>query len=981
MLTISILGYTMLSAQITGVVTDATTGEELIAVNISVKDKSTVGTVTDIDGSYAIYADANDILIFSYLGYTTLEIPVDGQASVNVKLSESSELLNEVVVIGYGAVKKEDLTGVVTKVGTKDFNKGSITTPERLLNGKVAGLQITSGGEPGAGSVIKLRGQGTISANGSPLIVIDGVPLSGDGASGNRNPLNFVNAADVESMTVLKDASAAAIYGARGASGVIIITTKSGKSGKMKIDYSGNVNTSIFNGDTKILSTSNFRNAILDKAPQEFEFLGDSDTDWVDEITQNAISTEHNINVSGGTDNLRYNFSGGYLNSKGVLKTSQHEKKSISGSISTELFDDKLKVTVKNRTSFMNDVFAPNVFGAALAMDPTKPVLDTESEYGGYFQWYDRPLATKNPVSSIELTDNKGKSFRTLNSINLEYQIPFIDGLSITSQASYDYLDGESRFLQNPLLREVSDRGGYFSIAESSSTTKQLETFGTFKRDFSSSKITITAGHSWLGTKNISDVIAGQDLALIDGEYLIQDSIEVLSPPAENRLISFFGRANYTYMDKYLLTASIRRDGSSKFGPSNTWGNFPAVALGWRVLQEDWASGLSDKLDNLKLRLSYGIVGNERIGNYQYNTFYSYGSLDARYQFGEEYYRTLRGLGVDPDIQWEQTASVNIGIDFGIWNNRISGSLDFYNKQTDKLLFVAATSAFTIPADRVLTNIGEMNNKGVEVVLNTVLVDKSDFDWSLGLNAAFNKNKIVKLDNSNDPSFEGYEDGGISGDIGQTIQILKVGESYGTFRTYEHILDDNGKPLVDDEDFNGDGIESELDFFRDINGDGIINELDLTTGKSSDPKLILGLTTNASYKNWDLSTTLRAHFGNYVYNNVASATGYTDRLTETQVTNNVHETAFIVNFKERRLKSDYYIENASFLKIDNLTLGYNLNQNKIFRNMRLYATVSNLFTFTGYSGLDPELPQVSNGIDNNQYPISRNFLLGVSASF
>lgn len=966
------------NAQVSGTVID-NTGEPLIGVNISLKNKITTGTITDIDGNYQIIANSGDTLTYSYIGFENVLVPVGNQKIINVTLGESSELLNEVVVVGYGSLAKKDLTGTVTKIGEKDFNKGTITTPEALLNGKVAGLQITSGAEPGAGSAITLRGRTTLdNASSSPLFVVDGVPLDDSNIAGSRNPLNFINAADIESMTVLKDASAAAIYGSRGASGVIIITTKTGKAGKMKLSYNGNVNTRIFSGDSGYLSPNNFRNAILAKAPQHFEFLGEMNTDWVDEITQSPISTEHNVGIQGGIENITYNLSLGYLNSKGIIKTSQHEKKSIAGSINTKLFNESLSIKVNTRTSFIDDVFAPNTYGAALAFDPTKPVFDENSKYGGYYEWA-AGLATKNPVGTIDLTNDKGNSIRTLNSLTLSYELPWINGLTVTSQGSYDYQNGESRKEESPLLRTQFDNGGYLSLTDAINRTRQIETYATYKRELSNikSSISLTAGHSWLETEKDFDLIEGNGLEEVNGETVFTTDILKDSTNNVNRLASFFGRMNYNYDEKYLITASLRRDGSTRFGENNRWGLFPSVAVGWRILQEDWASGLANTFDNLKLRVSYGVTGNERFGDYLYNIFYSYGSPTARYQFGNEFVQILRGKGVDPDIKWEETASTNIGLDFGFNNNRISGSIDFYEKNTDKLLFDAATSGFTNIKDVILTNIGEMNNKGVELMINSVIIDGDQFDWDLGFNVAYNRNKITKLDNSSDTTFIAYETGGISGDVGQTIQILQEGQSYNTFRTYEHILDSNGNPLNDQTDFNGDGIPSEEDIYVDQNGDGIINELDLILSGNPNPKYIIGVTNNIRFRNWDLAATVRSHIGNNVYNNVASEAGYYDRLDDI-VINNIHESAFVNDFKERRLKSNIYIEDGSFVKLDNVTLSYSLQNKSLFNNLRIYTTVTNVLTITGYSGIDPE---ISNGIDNKQYPRSRNFLVGLSANF
>ena len=954
--------------------------EGLIGVNVSIKNNPSIGTITDIDGSFELGANVGDTLTVSYVGYRTTDFEISGRDMGVLYLDEASELLEEVVVIGYGAVDKKDLTGVVTKVTEDDFVQGAISSPEKLLNGKVAGLQISGNGEPGGGSRIRLRGGTSLDASSDPLIVIDGVPMDNRGLASSRNPLNFVNANDVASMTVLKDASASAIYGSRGANGVIIITTKSGKTGKPKLSYTGNVNVSVFNGTPNHLSPQNFRNAINSKAPQEIEFLGDVNTDWVSEVTQLASSTEHNLSLSGGTKKTKYFLSAGYLKSNGVLKNSAHEKKTFAGNISTKLFNDALSVSVKSRTGLTDDVFAPNVIGAAMAFDPTRPVLDPDSEFGGYYQW-DDPLATGNPVSILDLNENTGKQIRTLNNLTLTYELPFIEGLSITSNTSYDYITGDKREFTSPLEKSNFERGGRIFNEDLRNYTALIETYGTYKIDLSQkAELEFTAGHSWQEFDQENRWEFGNGLELdSNNEYQYTLDIAQDSFLVTNRLISFFGRANFSLNDKYLFTGSVRRDGSSRFGDSNKWGVFPAAAFAWRVLEEDFASGLANTFTDLKFRLSWGVTGNEDINDFLFKTFYSYGTDDARYQFGEDFVRTLRGTGVDPDIKWEETTSLNMGIDFGFWNNRMSGSLDLYRKYTDDLLFTVATPAFTNLKDRVLTNIGEMENRGIELSLNSVLIDGSKLDWSLGFNVAANRNEIKKLDNSILQAAV-YETGGISGDIGQTIQLLQVGESIETFRTYRHMLGADGLPLPDTEDFNGDGFIDDTDIYEDINDDGLINENDLVVGESAAPKLILGLSSNVRYGNWDLSMVLRSHLGNYAYNNVASGSGYFDKLTD-RVTNNVDESAFLLNFKERQLKSDYYIESASFIKLDNVSLGYNVGAKSVFSALRVYATANNLLTITSYSGLDPELPQFSGGIDNNLYPISSNFLIGLNAEF
>ena len=968
-------------AQIKGNVSDARTGEPLIGVNINILNNESVGTITDFDGNFEVSASVGDSLQFSYVGYSEQILPVS--SDMMVMLIESTELLQEVVVIGYGAVTKKDLTGVVTKINEKDFNNGSLTAPEQLLNGKVAGLQINSNGEPGGGSRIRLRGGTSLNASSDPLIVIDGVPVETRGLASSRNPLNFVNAADIASMTILRDASAAAIYGARGANGVIIITTKEGTSGGLKIDYTGNFNISRFTGGTSNLSTSNFRNAILAKAPQEFEFLGDSDTDWVDAVLQNAQGTEHNLSFSGGSSNVKYRLSAGYLDRRGVINTSKHDAQSLSANVSASLFNNKLRVAIHSKTGLTNDRFAPGVIGAALAFDPTRPILDEDSEFGGYFQW-DDPLATDNPVSTLDLTNETGSTTRLLNSIKFDYDLPFMDGLTVTSNVSYDYVTGDKRNFKDPLMKSGSNfaNGGFLFFEDLRNYTSQIETYATYKKNVTDkSRLELVFGHSWLETDQENRWEQGNSLQFDDNNgYIYTQDILQDSFLTANRLISFFGRANYTINEKYLITASVRRDGSSRFGANNQWGLFPSFAVGWRILEEDFAKGLSNTFDNLKLRLSYGITGQQEIGDFLYSTFYSYGTQDATYQFGDQFVPTLRGVGVDPNIKWEETASLNFGIDFGLMNNRLSGSLEIYQKNTQDLLFTVAAPAFTNLSDRILTNIGEMTNKGFELTLDIAAIDRDEFSFNMSFNVSHNSNRIEKLDNSTDPNSFGYEDGGISGDVGQTIRVLRVGESIETFLTYTHILDNNGNPLPDGIDHDGDGFASLLDIYEDINEDGIINENDLVVNKTAAPAVMLGLTTDFSWKDWDLSATFRSHIGNYVYNNVASSTGFFQRLND-RTTNNIDISAFDFDFTQRQLKSNVYIENASFVRLDNITLGRNFSSVGILNNFRLFATVTNVFVFSGYSGLDPELPQFTGGIDNNPFPVSRNYLLGLNINF
>ena len=976
-----IIASFQLQAQVTGIINDATTGEVLIGVNVVVKGDVLNGVVSDIDGRFSINANPGDELVFSYIGFEEYAVTISSSnETLSIQLNESAELLQEVVVVGYGSVQKKDLTGVVAKVNEEDFNRGVVSSPEKLLSGKVAGLQITSNGQPGGGSRILLRGASSLTAGTSPLIVIDGVPLQVNGAG--YNPLNFVNPADVEDITVLKDASAAAIYGSRGANGVIIITTKSGKKGKLKVNYTGNASVSLFKNPNIALSPANFVNVINNKEPAQLPRLGDTNTDWVEEVTRNAQNTEHNLTLSGGTGKVNYRFTGGYLDNNGVILYSNHNKLTAGANLDFNLLNNDLQISIRSKFADINENYAPNVLGTALFYDPTHAVLNENSIYGGYYQQAGE-LGSKNPVSTLNLVENTGQINRYLNSGSIRYNLPFVEGLSLNTQLSYDKSVGNGRNFSNPLLREAYVNGGYLKYYEVTEESSSLEAFASYDKSFEGidSKLNFVAGYSWQEKISRTEEESGNMLVEEGNDWIYTDTLAIPDPTrALNRLISFYGRMNFNVKEKYLFTASLRRDGSTRFGAANRWGYFPSAAVAWRVLEEPFMSGLANTFSNLKVRASYGSVGNEQFGDYLYFVYYSYGADDAAYQFGQDYVNTLRGVGVDPDIKWEETQSLNLGIDYGFFNNRLSGSLDIYRKFTKDMLFRAATSAFTNLSDQVITNIGEMENKGVELLVNAVVADKADFDWNLSFNASYNKNTILKLDNADISEGIIYTTGGISGDIGQTIQVLRVGNPINSFYTYNHIYDANGIPLPDGIDHNGDGFSNLLDIYEDLNGDGKINEDDLDIKQSPEPSVSLGLTSNIRWKNWSLASTFRANFGNWVYNNVSSSTGYYERLYDFGL-NNIHQSVITTNFSNRQLKSDFYLENGNYMRLDNITLSYMFKPSKVFESLNVFATATNVFTISNYSGMDPEMALNANGIDNNLYPLAFTILAGINANF
>ncbi|MBL7863968.1 MAG: TonB-dependent receptor [Cyclobacteriaceae bacterium] len=958
-----------------GKIIDASNNEGLPGVNIVVKGSAS-GTTTDMDGAFSINVPANGTLVVSFIGYTTQELPVDGRTIIDVSLAPSAEQLSEVVVVGYGSVEKKDVTGGIAKVNSGDFNKGLINGADQLIAGKVAGLQIVPGAEPGGGSAIRLRG---VSINGEfPLVVVDGVPLDGGGGGviGGRNPLSLVNPSDIADMTVLKDASASAIYGARGANGVIIITTKSGKAGKMKISYNGFYSMSLLTRKPDFLSPEEFRAAINAKAPQELPNLGTNNTDWMKEVTQVAQSMQHTVSLSGGKNKTNYFGSVNYLQNSGVLRFTENKKLNLSLKVEQKLLDDNLTLSLNTKNTFTSDLYGPNVMGTAAGFDPTRPVLDPSNTLrGGYFQWLET-LAPANPVASQDLTDNHGSTFRTLTNLMVQYNIPFVKGLSLKANFGYDYTSGKYTGLTLPQAKEGADNGGTKMIQDETKTNQLYEYFATYKNTFNKHAIEATIGYAWQNFNRTFQQIAGDSVKVINGEYQYTYSIDTLNFPVENRLISMFGRVNYEFDGKYIITGSLRRDGSTKFGPSNRWGLFPAVAVAWRVLEEGFASGLTNVFNELKFRVSYGVTGNEQIPDYLYSTYYYPSYTGASYQFGNVYEPTIRPTGVDPNIKWEETVSTNIGMDAGFFGGRLTASLDFYNKDVNDLIFKVAVPAGSNLSDRVFTNIGQVNNKGVELVLSGVVVDRPDFKWNLGYNISYNKNVIVKLDNligDNLKNFAGYESGSIAGDVGQTIQRRKVGEAVDAYYVYQHKRNPDGSLVLD---VDGDGFQEDIEMYNDINNDGIINENDRVIYKKPNPDVLMGLTSNTTYKRWDLSFTLKGSFGNYMYNNVASANGFFQRLTQV-VTNNIHATAFETNFKQKQSFSDYYVQDGSFVKLTNVSLGYNFPDFS-FGRVRAYLAAQNVFTITKYKGVDPE---IFNGIDNNLYPRSITMSIGVDVTF
>jgi iron complex outermembrane receptor protein len=962
---------------VSGKVTDEE-GSGLPGVSVLIKG-TTNGTVTDPNGAYKLNAPDNAILVFSFIGYNIQEVPVNGSTTIDIQLTPNIQALTEVVVVGYGTQRKQDVTGSIITISAKDFNKGQNTTPEQLILGKVAGVQITSnGGAPGAGSTIRIRGGSSLSASNDPLIVIDGVPVDNSELKGTSNALNLINPNDIESFNILKDASATAIYGSRASNGVIIITTKKGSKGdKLNVSFSSLASLSKIQNTINVLSADELREAVrVHGTTAQQALLGSNNTNWQNQIFREAFTTDNNLSLTGSYKSLPYRLSLGYLNQQGILKTSQVKRNSASLSLNPTFLKEHLKVNLNLKGTMTNSRFADQgSIGAAIAFDPTQPVR-TDNAFGGYFEWTDdsgapNTLATRNPLSMLQQKKDKGEVKRGIGNIQFDYKFHFLPDLRANLNLGFDASETNGSTVQSTSMAAVYNQGGSYSKYTQTRSNSLVDFYLNYTKEIKkiASRIDATAGFS--NQRFIIDVPTYPTLN-VEGDTITRPAFPTRN---ENLLRSYFGRLNYTFKDRYVLTATIRRDGSSRFSPDNRWGMFPSLAVAWRINEESFLKNIQ-LFSDLKLRAGYGITGQQDIGTnyYPYLARYTYGDNSSQYQFGNQYYATLRPEGYDANIKWEETTTYNAGLDFGFLNGKISGSVDYYFRKTKDLLALIPPAAGSNLTNQIFTNVGNIENQGVEAIMNFNAITTERFSWSFGVNGTYNQNKITKLSKVKDDTSIGYATGGIGGGTGNNIQIQSVGYPVYSFYVYKQVYDENDKPL--------EGV------YADLNKDGVINEKDQYRYKSPSPKFILGFNSQFSYQKWSLSFVLRANIGNYMYNNMASNYG-SYRLGGTNYVTNLSSNVLETNFSgndANRLFSDYYIENASFLRMDNLNLGYNLGS--IYKdnvNLRLTASVQNVFVITKYSGLDPETQftefNFGGGIDRNFYPRPRVFSLGINVDF
>ncbi len=989
------LGTLSMQAQtgkVTGKVTDVIDGSSLPGATVVVKG-TTTGTTTDMDGNYSIEVGPNTTLVFSYVGYKTKEVVVQPGSQVNIALESETMGLSEVVVIGYGTQKKSDATGSVSSISSKDFNQGLITSPANLISGKIPGVQVTSaGGAPGSGAVIRIRGGSSLQAVNDPLIVVDGVPLSSSGISGSRDPLSSINPNDIESVNVLKDASATAIYGSRASNGVIIITTKKGKEGQpLQLMYDGKFTLYTPSKTVDVMNADQYSAEIRKRFPDQVGMLGNTSTNWQDQVFRTAFGMDHFFNGRGAAKHMPYQFSLGYTDQSGIINTDRFKRITAGFSLDPSFLKDHLTVNLNGRFGYVKNHFADQgSIGAAVQFDPTKPiysdstfvipipdhegVFDT-TNYGGYYAWTQAngspvKLATRNPVALLNLRDDNSDVYTFIGNAKFDYKLHPLPELKFTLNLGMDYSSSKGTVYVPYYASWVYDAkngGGENRTYDQTRKNSLLDFYVTYDKEVESIKshFVAMAGYSWQHFYREENTYATNIPHRPTDTLIVFDDNQFAT---EYYLVSFFGRFNYSYDNRYLFTFTLRDDGTSRFSPDTRWGLFPSVALAWRMSQEKWLRD-SKVLSQLKLRLGWGVTGQQAInqGDYPYLPIYTYSQATANYQFGDKFYTTLRAEGYDPNIRWEQTTTWNIGLDYGFLDDRIYGSLDYYFRKTSDLINYIPVPAGSNLTNYIVTNVGDLENKGVEFSIEARPITKKDLYWSIGWNFSYNDNKITKLTVVDDSTYQGVLTGGISGGVGNTVQIHSVGYPAYSFFVLQQVYGPDGKPI--------EGV------YVDRNGDGEINDADRYRYEAPTAKYYTGINMELRYKNFDFSFSGRANFDNYIYNNVESDNGWWNKMyrPEGPYLSNVITAVSETNFQNAQYLSDYYVQNGTFFRMDYMTASYlfaNMGESRV--SLRLSFTVNNAFIITKYKGIDPE---IFNGIDNNIYPRPRAYVLGVNLTF
>ena len=970
-----VIGCLQLMAQtrtIKGEVTDAQNGEALIGATVMVEGEKG-GTVTDFDGNFSLQVSSSAKKIkVSYIGYIDKVLSISD--NMKVKLESDSKALADVVVIGYGTARKSDLTGSVATVKSKDFNKGLVSSPEQLINGKVSGVQIMSNsGSASAGSTIRVRGGASLNASNDPLIVLDGVPLEQGGISGNSsNFLSMINPSDIESMTVLKDASSTAIYGSRASNGVIIITTKKGQQGAVKVNFNTTNSLQTRAQMVDMLSRDEFVNVINQYGTDnQKSLLGTANTDWNDEVYRTAFGTDNNLSVSGSIDKwLPFRVSVGYYNQSGLVRKDNVERWTGNVVLTPSFFQDHLKLTINAKGTLNNNSFNNGgAVWAAATFNPTILVYSGNDKYGGYNEALDADgypvnAGVRNPRGLVDLYDSKSKVSRFIGSMDVDYKVHFLPDLKLHATVGADYAKGDGTvyvpaYAAQSYNKDESLGGSDYKYGPQKNENRLLTLYANYAKYFEDikSNVDLTAGYDYQYWKSTTPLYYTKSAA---GTNLST----VKASDYRHVMLSYYGRINYSFDGKYLLTATVRRDASSRFSKDTRWGTFPSVALGWTLTEEPWLKN-QKVLSNLKLRASYGVTGQqEGIGNYNYLPVYTYSVTGAEAFINGQYINTYRPEAYVSDLKWETTTSWNFGLDFGFLDGRIGGAIDFYTRKTKDLLASVPTAAGTNFSKTILTNVGNVDSKGIEVSLNATPIQTKDWEWNLSYNFTWQNMKVKNLSLTKGgsqtnvkvgPSIDAYQ-----------FQVLSEGYEPYMFYVYHQLYDSKtGKPI--------EGA------YADLNNDGEINESDLYRYHSPAPKYIMGLSTSLRYKQLTLGMSFRANIDNYVYNGMGMSTGAFETVSYNNSQLNNLNTSFLkTGFKTRQYLSDYYVENASFLKLDNLSLSYNVGKINKWASLTVSAMVQNVFTITGYSGTDPEVP---NGMDNSFYPRPRTYSVSLGLQF
>jgi iron complex outermembrane receptor protein len=1002
------LGFTVAALAQTGIrgtIKDAA-GIPLFNASVLVEGQGK-GAVSDDNGYYEIKGlqAGTYKLIYKFMGFAPqsdeVTVVANQMVTNDFQFASKTQDVGDVVVIGYGTQRTKDLTGSATVINEKNFVQGSLASPEQLVMGKVAGLKVTSNdGAPGSGSTLRLRGGTSINASNDPLIVVDGVPLDNGGIAGAANPLSLINPNDIASFVVLKDASATAIYGSRAANGVILITTKRGSaSNDVKVVLDSKTSVSTIAKYFDVLSADSLRNLVNSKGTaQQIGLLGDSSTDWQRQVFRNAIVTDNNVSITGGIKNLPYRLSVGNRIDNGILKRDQFARTTVGLNMNPSLFDKTLQIEANVKYVQTASFFANRGALGAAFFDPTQPIYSGSEAYGGYFEWTDnnKPnvLSARNPLGLIEQSTDQSKVNRAIANAKLTYNLPSMPALKATVNVGGDYSEGTG-FTMTP----ATSASGYFtngrySKYRTSKTNKLFESYLSYNSGskWENQTLELVGGYSYQDWDTESPNFPTWNNEALDSIIEAEAAFPFYT---RNVLMSYYGRAIYNYAGKYIVNVSIRRDGSSRFSPETRWGIFPAASAAWMISEEDFLKN-SKTINMLKIRAGWGVTGQQDgIGDYAYIGNYFEGATTAQYAFGGQYYQVLRPAGFDANLKWETTTSYNVGLDFGFKNDRFSGSVDVYQKDTRDLLATVPVPAGTNFTNEILTNVGAMQNRGIEVSINTGLIATKDMrlDWSI--NGTYNRNEVLKLSQVLDTTSPGVLIGGIGGGIGNTIQAHQIGYPTFSFFVLEQQYDSEGRVIevgsLANIDLNGDGQVNALDKWKDTNafvdqnGDGIINVKDRYYRGQAAPLMFFGTALNFQYKKWYAGFSARAELGATIYNNIHSNSATFQTVDGTKkYLNNISSLYYqdeVQRTTPNQLMSDHYLESANFLRMDFINVGYNFGKlgfakEKVGLNVNF--VVQNAFVVTKYAGQDPE---IGGGIDNNFYPRPRVYSLNLTFDF